>query len=65
MTTYIYDPVTIPGAELERRFGALPLRIGSENYTGLQSKAVDALVHVRCRNTLDDLETATRGSTAC
>jgi microcin C transport system substrate-binding protein len=62
MTTYIYNPVTIPGAELERRFGsAAASEIGSENYTGLKSKAVDALVHAALSaNTLDDLETATR-----
>jgi microcin C transport system substrate-binding protein len=62
MTTYIYNPVTIPGAELERRFGsAAASQVGSENFTGLKSKAVDALVRAALSaNTLDDLETATR-----
>ena len=62
MTTKIYDPVTIPGAELERRFGsAAATQIGSENWPGIQSKAVDALVHAALSaNNLDDLEAATR-----
>ena len=61
MTTYIYLPVTIPGAELERRFGsAAASQVGSENFPGIQSKAVDALIHAALSaNTLDDLETAT------
>ena len=46
MTTYIYLPVTIPGAELTRRFGsAAASQPGSENYPGVKSKAVDALIH--------------------
>jgi microcin C transport system substrate-binding protein len=62
MTTYIYPPVTIPGAELQRRFGsAAATQVGSENYPGIQSKAVDALIHAALTaNTLDDLEAATR-----
>ncbi|SIO55753.1 microcin C transport system substrate-binding protein [Paraburkholderia phenazinium] len=62
MTTYIYNPVTIPGAELERRFGsAAASQIGSENYPGIKSKAVDAMVRAAlAANTLDDLEAATR-----
>jgi microcin C transport system substrate-binding protein len=62
MTTFIYPPVTIPGAELERRFGsAAATQVGSENYPGIQSKAVDALIHAAlAANTLDDLEAATR-----
>ena len=62
MTTKIYDPVTIPGAELERRFGsAAATQVGSENWPGIQSKAVDALVHAAlAANNLDDLEAATR-----
>ncbi|RDV00708.1 extracellular solute-binding protein [Trinickia dinghuensis] len=62
MTTYIYPPVTIPGIELERRFGSRAAsEIGSENYSGIHSKAVDALVHAAVSATdLDDLEAATR-----
>ncbi|NTX28015.1 ABC transporter substrate-binding protein [Burkholderia pyrrocinia] len=61
MTTYIYLPVTIPGAELTRRFGsAAASEPGSENYPGVKSKAVDALIHAAlAADTLDDLETAT------
>ncbi|MEX3840219.1 extracellular solute-binding protein [Paraburkholderia sp. BR10882] len=62
MTTWLYSPVTIPGAELERRFGsAAASQVGSENYPGVRSPAVDALVKaVQAANTLDDLEAATR-----
>ena len=62
MTTYLYPPVTIPGAELERRFGsAAASQVGSDNYPGVRSKAVDALVaDVQAANSLDDLEAATR-----
>ncbi|WP_414448797.1 extracellular solute-binding protein [Burkholderia sp. 22PA0099] len=62
MTTFIYPPVTIPGAELTRRFGsAAASQVGSENYPGVKSKAVDALIRaVQSANTLDELETATR-----
>ncbi len=61
MTTYIYSPVTIPGAELLRRFGSAAAdQVGSENYPGIKSKAVDGLIQdVLKANTLDDLETAT------
>ncbi|WP_175975557.1 extracellular solute-binding protein [Burkholderia sp. BCC1047] len=61
MTTYIYSPVTIPGAELTRRFGSeAASQPGSENYPGVKSKAVDALIRAAlAANTLDDLETAT------
>ncbi|KVD98661.1 extracellular solute-binding protein [Burkholderia anthina] len=61
MTTYIYSPVTIPGAELTRRFGsAAASQPGSENYPGVKSKAVDALIRAAlAADTLDDLETAT------
>ncbi|HHL4080034.1 extracellular solute-binding protein [Burkholderia sola] len=61
MTTYIYSPVTIPGAELTRRFGsAAASQTGSENYPGVKSNAVDALIRAAlAANTLDDLETAT------
>ncbi|NTZ06900.1 extracellular solute-binding protein [Burkholderia metallica] len=60
MTTYIYLPVTIPGAELTRRFGsAAASQPGSENYPGVKSKAVDALIRAAlAANTLDELETA-------
>ncbi|KVO32196.1 peptide ABC transporter substrate-binding protein [Burkholderia ubonensis] len=62
MTTFIYPPVTIPGAELARRFGsAAASEVGSENYTGVRSKAVDALIRAAlAADTLEDLETATR-----
>lgn len=62
MTTYIYPPVTIPGIELQRRFGSRAAsEVGSENYPGIRSKAVDALIHAAVSaTTLDDLETATR-----
>ncbi|MPV71638.1 extracellular solute-binding protein [Burkholderia sp. BE17] len=61
MTTYIYLPVTIPGTELTRRFGsAAASQPGSENYPGVKSKAVDALIRAAlAADTLDDLETAT------
>lgn len=61
MTTYISPPVTIPGAELTRRFGSeAASQPGSENYPGVKSKAVDALIRAAlAANTLDDLETAT------
>ncbi|MDN7912283.1 extracellular solute-binding protein [Burkholderia cepacia] len=61
MTTFIYSPVTIPGAELARRFGsAAASQVGSENYPGVKSKAVDALIRAAlAADTLDDLETAT------
>jgi microcin C transport system substrate-binding protein len=61
MTTYIYNPVTIPGAELERRFGSkAATEVGSENYPGIQSKAVDTLIHdVLAATTVEDLEAAT------
>ncbi|WP_232460080.1 extracellular solute-binding protein [Burkholderia ubonensis] len=62
MTTFIYPPVTIPGAELARRFGsAAASEVGSENYTGVRSKAVDALIRAAlAADTLEDLEAATR-----
>lgn len=62
LTTFIYPPVTIPGIELERRFGSKAAsEIGSENFSGVRSKAVDALVHAAVSATnLDDLEAATR-----
>ncbi|WP_260432794.1 extracellular solute-binding protein [Burkholderia stagnalis] len=62
MTTFIYPVVTIPGAELVRRFGsAAASEPGSENYPGVRSKAVDALIRAAlAANTLEDLQTATR-----
>lgn len=62
VTTYLYPPVTIPSVELERRFGSKAAdQIGSENYAGVKSPAVDALVHAAINAaTLDDLEAATR-----
>ncbi|WP_118184301.1 extracellular solute-binding protein [Paraburkholderia phosphatilytica] len=62
MTTYIYPPVTIPGGELTRRFGsAAASQPGSENYSGLKSQAVDALIRAALSaNTMDDLQTAVR-----
>ncbi|MFM0688785.1 extracellular solute-binding protein [Paraburkholderia strydomiana] len=62
MTTYIYPPVTIPGVELARRFGsAAASQVGSENYPGIRSPAVDSLIHAAlAATTLDDLQAATR-----
>jgi microcin C transport system substrate-binding protein len=62
MTTYIYSPVTIPGGELTRRFGsAAASQPGSENFPGIQSKAVDAMIDAALKaETLSGLETATR-----
>jgi microcin C transport system substrate-binding protein len=62
MTTYLYDPVTIPGDELVRRFGsAAASEIASDNLAGAHSTAVDALIRAVLKaNTLSDLETATR-----
>ncbi|PPK45784.1 microcin C transport system substrate-binding protein [Trinickia symbiotica] len=61
MTTFIYPEVTIPGIELIRRFTSeAAAQVGSENYPGIRSKAVDALVHAAVgATTLDDLEAAT------
>ncbi|MGF6636774.1 ABC-type oligopeptide transport system substrate-binding subunit [Paraburkholderia sp. MM6662-R1] len=61
MTTFIYLRVTIPGSELERRFSsASASQVGSENYPGVRSPAVDALVRAVMRaSTLNELETAT------
>jgi microcin C transport system substrate-binding protein len=61
MTTYVYKRVTIPGAELERRFmSASASQVGAENYPGVRSAAVDALVKAVIRaSTLEQLETAT------
>ncbi|SMF99055.1 extracellular solute-binding protein [Burkholderia singularis] len=60
MTTYIYNPVTIPGTELTRRFGsAAATQPGSENFPGVRSQAVDALIRAALTaNSLDDLKTA-------
>ncbi|WP_063898957.1 extracellular solute-binding protein [Burkholderia ubonensis] len=45
MTTVGYRAASLPGAELERRFGSRAARTpGSENYAGVASPAVDALV---------------------
>jgi microcin C transport system substrate-binding protein len=62
MTSYLYPPVTIPGVELARRFGSKAAdQTASENYSGIKSPAVDALVHAAINaTTLDDLEAATR-----
>jgi len=62
LTSYLYPPVTIPGVELARRFGSKAAdQIASENYSGIKSPAVDALVHAAINaTTLDDLEAATR-----
>ncbi|WP_408734235.1 extracellular solute-binding protein [Paraburkholderia bannensis] len=61
MTTYIYPPTTIPGAELVRRFGsAAASQVGSENYSGVRMPVVDKLVEaVQKASTLAELETAT------
>jgi microcin C transport system substrate-binding protein len=62
MTTYIYPITLIPGIELAHRFGSAAASTpGSENYPGIQSKAVDALIKkVLAANTIDELQTATR-----
>jgi microcin C transport system substrate-binding protein len=62
MTTFLYDPVTIPGDELVRRFGsAAASKVASDNLIGVHSRAVDGLIDAALRaNTLSDLETATR-----
>ena len=45
MTTVGYRPASIPGAELARRFGSAAAHTpGSENYAGVASPAVDALI---------------------
>ncbi|WP_321846425.1 extracellular solute-binding protein [Paraburkholderia bannensis] len=45
MTTMGYRAASIPGTELERRFGSRAAKTpGSENYTGIASPAVDALI---------------------
>lgn len=45
MTTMGYRAASIPGVELERRFGSRAASTpGSENYTGIASPAVDALI---------------------
>ena len=62
MTTQIYAPVSIPGVELLHRFGsAAASQVGSENYAGVKSKAVDALVHaVLQAQTMEQLQAALR-----
>jgi microcin C transport system substrate-binding protein len=59
MTTYIYEPVTIPGGELTRRFGsAAASQPGSENFPGIRSKAADAMIDAALKaQTLSDLDT--------
>ncbi len=61
MTTFIYPTVTIPGVELEHRFGtASASQSGSENYPGVRSAAVDALIRAVLRaKSLEELQTAT------
>lgn len=60
MTTYIYANASIPGIELQHRFGsAAAKQTGSENYVGVQSKVVDSLIQkVLGADTLAELETA-------
>ena len=62
MDTEGYSNISIPGPELSRRFSCKTAsETGSENYTGVCSKAVDALIQAAQKaSTLDDLETATR-----
>lgn len=62
MMTYIYPIAMIPGVELTHRFTSESAsQNGSENYAGLKSKAVDALVKkVLAADSVDDLTTATR-----
>jgi microcin C transport system substrate-binding protein len=61
MTTFIYPTVTIPGVELEHRFGtASASQSGSENYPGVRSPVVDALIRAVLRaKSLEELQTAT------
>ncbi|CAM2142872.1 microcin C transport system substrate-binding protein [Pararobbsia alpina] len=62
MTTYIYPISLIPGIELRHRFSsAAASEVGSENYPGVRSKVVDALVEkVLTADSVDDLQAATR-----
>ena len=62
MTTYIYNPVTIPGTEMENDFSSrAAAQPGSLNYMGAHQPAIDALIHAALQaNTLDDLEAAVR-----
>lgn len=61
MITHIYDPVTIPGNELALRFGsAAASQTGTQNYAGIHSRAIDAMVGAALRaQTLSELQTAT------
>ena len=61
MTTYIYPISLIPGIELSHRFSSAAAdQVGSENYPGIRSKAIDALIQkVLTADTVDDLQTAT------
>ena len=61
MTTVIYDPVRIPGQEMERRFSSSSFnQKGSENYVGAHSPAIDALLKdLLAAQTQDELLTAT------
>lgn len=62
MMSYVYRPVTIPGAEMQNEFSsAAGMQPGSLNYMGAHSKAVDALMQAALQaNTLNDLESAVR-----
>lgn len=62
MTTWIYQPVSIPGVELLHRFGSAAAdQIGSENYPGVKSKAVDALIQAALKaHSMAELQTALR-----
>ncbi|WP_081087505.1 extracellular solute-binding protein [Burkholderia stagnalis] len=62
MTTVGYRPASIPGAELARRFGSAAARTpGSENYAGVASPAVDALIDaVQRAQSESELVAATR-----
>jgi microcin C transport system substrate-binding protein len=61
MITQNYAPVTIPGQEMQRRFSSTSANEkGSENYPGVHSPAIDALLRdLLAAKTLDDLFTAT------
>ena len=60
MITVNYNPATIPGQEMERRFSSETANEkGSENYPGAHSPAIDALLRdLLAAKTLDDLMTA-------
>jgi len=61
LMTVQYNPASIPGQEMERRFSSSTAdQKGSENYVGAHSPAIDALIKaLLAAKTKDDLLTAT------